>query len=400
MSCAVRRVVADSVTYEHLFGRKATSVRVLGIDPGLTRCGLGVVEGSVGRPLTLVDVNVIRTSADVPIAERLVTIEKGIDAWLDDYRPDAVAVERVFARSDSSTIMGTAQASGIALVAAARRGLPIALHTPSEVKAAVSGSGRADKAQVGAMVTRILRLDAPPRPADAADALALAITHIWRGGAQARIDAAARRPTTRREDPMIAFVRGEVAALTLNSAVVEVGGIGLELMCTPGTLATLRTGQTATLPTSMVVREDSLTLFGFLDEDEKVVFELVQTASGVGPKLAQSILACLAPDELRVAVASDDTKTLTKVPGIGQKGAQRIILELKDRLGSPVGQVRNGTRVSAPAPWKDQVLQALVGLGWSAKDADGAVEAVAPEAGDAPQVAVLLRSALRTLSKA
>ena len=165
-------------------------MRVLGIDPGLTRCGLGVVEGTVGRPLTLIDVNVVRTSADLPIAQRLVTIEKGIDAWLDEYQPDAVAVERVFARSDSSTIMGTAQASGIALVTAARRGLPIALHTPSEVKAAVSGSGRADKAQVGTMVTRILRLDSPPRPADAADALALAITHIWRGGAQARIDAA------------------------------------------------------------------------------------------------------------------------------------------------------------------------------------------------------------------
>ena len=165
-------------------------MRVLGIDPGLTRCGLGVVEGDVGRPLRLVDVNVLRTSAGVPVAERLVTIERGIDAWLDEHRPDAVAVERVFARSDSSTVMGTAQASGIALVAAARRGLPIALHTPSEVKAAVSGNGRAAKAQVGAMVTRILRLDDVPRPADAADALALAITHIWRGGAQARIEAA------------------------------------------------------------------------------------------------------------------------------------------------------------------------------------------------------------------
>jgi crossover junction endodeoxyribonuclease RuvC len=165
-------------------------VRVLGIDPGLTRCGLGIVEGDVGRPLRLVDVSVIRTSAGVPVAERLVTIERGIDAWLDEHAPDAVAVERVFARSDSSTIMGTAQASGIALVAAARRGLPIALHTPSEVKAAVSGNGRATKAQVGAMVARILRLDAVPQPADAADALALAITHIWRGGAQARIDAA------------------------------------------------------------------------------------------------------------------------------------------------------------------------------------------------------------------
>jgi holliday junction DNA helicase RuvA len=199
---------------------------------------------------------------------------------------------------------------------------------------------------------------------------------------------------------MIAFVRGEVAALTLNSAVLEVAGIGLELMCTPGTLATLRPGQTAILPTSMVVREDSLTLFGFLDEDEKTVFELVQTASGVGPKLAQAILACLAPDELRVAVASDDTKTLTRVPGIGQKGAQRIILELKDRLGAPVGHARHGRTPITSAPWKDQVLQGLVGLGWSAKDADAAVEAVAPEAGDDPQVAVLLRSALRTLSRA
>lgn len=165
-------------------------MRVLGIDPGLTRCGVGVVDGDIGRPLRMVDVNVIRTSSDVPVALRLVTIEKGIDAWLDEYAPDAVAVERVFARSDVSTVMGTAQASGIALVAAARRGIPVALHTPSEVKAAVSGSGRAQKAQVGAMVTRILQLDAPPKPADAADALALAITHIWRGGAQARIDAA------------------------------------------------------------------------------------------------------------------------------------------------------------------------------------------------------------------
>ena len=163
-------------------------MRVLGIDPGLTRCGMGVVEGTVGRPLRLVDVNVIRTSADLAVAHRLVTIEKGIDAWLDEHRPDAVAVERVFARSDSSTIMGTAQASGIAMVCAARRGLPIATHTPSEVKAAVSGNGRANKAQVGAMVTRILSLDAPPKPADAADALALAITHIWRGGAQSRLE--------------------------------------------------------------------------------------------------------------------------------------------------------------------------------------------------------------------
>lgn len=165
-------------------------MRVLGIDPGLTRCGMGVVDGEVGRPLSLVDVNVLRTSSSEPVPVRLVTIEKGIDAWIDEYSPDAVAVERVFARSDVSTIMGTAQASGIAMVCAARRGLPVVLHTPSEVKASVTGSGRADKAQVTAMVTRILRLTTAPKPADAADALALAICHIWRGSAQNRIDAA------------------------------------------------------------------------------------------------------------------------------------------------------------------------------------------------------------------
>jgi crossover junction endodeoxyribonuclease RuvC len=174
-------------------------MRVLGIDPGLTRCGLGVVEGTPGRPLSLVGVGVVRTPADQPVAQRLVAIEAGIEEWLDRHRPDAVAVERVFAQHNLRTVMGTAQASGIALVVAARRGLPVALHTPSEVKAAVSGSGRADKAQVGAMVTRLLRLTENPKPADAADALALAITHIWRGGAQSRLDAAvaaARRSTT------------------------------------------------------------------------------------------------------------------------------------------------------------------------------------------------------------
>ena len=165
-------------------------MRVLGIDPGLTRCGVGVVDGDVGRPLTLVGVGVVRTASDLPVAQRLVAIEAGLDEWIERYRPDAVAVERVFSQHNVRTVMGTAQASGVALVVAARRGIPVALHTPSEVKAAVSGSGRADKAQVGAMVTRLLRLDAPPSPADAADALALAICHIWRGAAQARIEAA------------------------------------------------------------------------------------------------------------------------------------------------------------------------------------------------------------------
>jgi crossover junction endodeoxyribonuclease RuvC len=165
-------------------------MRVLGVDPGLTRCGLGVVDGSPGRPLSLVDVGVVRTSAQLALGERLVMLAGALDAWLDEHQPDAVAVERVFSQHNVRTVMGTAQASGVAVLAAARRGLPVALHTPSEVKAAVTGSGRADKAQVAAMVTRLLKLDAHPRPADASDALALAICQVWRGAAHARLAAA------------------------------------------------------------------------------------------------------------------------------------------------------------------------------------------------------------------
>ena len=197
---------------------------------------------------------------------------------------------------------------------------------------------------------------------------------------------------------MIAFVRGRVAAVTLSSAVLEVGGVGLELQCTPGTLATLRTGAETVLPTSMVVREDSLTLFGFVDEDEKAMFELAQTASGVGPKLAQAMLAVLSPDGLRLAIASDDVKTLTKVPGIGQKGAQRIILELKDRVGSPTGG-RSAAGPATAAGWREQVTDGLVGLGYSAKDAEKAVDAVAVSEPDGTDVGALLRAALQTLRK-
>ena len=166
-------------------------IRVLGVDPGLTRCGVGVVEGAPGRALTMVRVGVIRTSADADIAARLLAIETEIEAWLDACRPDAVAVERVFSQQNVRTVMGTAQAGAIAIACAARRGLPVALHTPSEVKAAVTGNGRADKRQVGAMVTRLLGLDAPPTPADTADALALAICAVWRGSALRRLAAAA-----------------------------------------------------------------------------------------------------------------------------------------------------------------------------------------------------------------
>ena len=161
-------------------------MRVLGVDPGLTRCGVGVVDGAVGRPPSMVGVGVVRTSPQLDVARRLVEVERGLEEWLDEYRPDAVAIERVFAQHNLQSVVDTAQASGIAALVAARRGLPVTFHTPSEVKAAVTGSGRADKAQVTLMVTRILKLTTAPKPADAADALALAVCHVWRGGATNR----------------------------------------------------------------------------------------------------------------------------------------------------------------------------------------------------------------------
>jgi crossover junction endodeoxyribonuclease RuvC len=169
-----------------------SGMRVLGVDPGLTRCGVGVIDGEPGRALTLLGTDVIRTPPGDDIAHRLLALEAGFESWLTEYRPDAVAVERVFSQHNVRTVMGTAQAGAVAIVCAARRGLPVALHTPSEVKAAVTGNGRAGKEQVTEMVTRLLRMASPPRPADSADALALAICHLWRGSAQRRLAAAAR----------------------------------------------------------------------------------------------------------------------------------------------------------------------------------------------------------------
>ncbi|WP_055694175.1 Holliday junction branch migration protein RuvA [Streptomyces prasinopilosus] len=201
---------------------------------------------------------------------------------------------------------------------------------------------------------------------------------------------------------MIAFVSGTVAALAPDSAVVEVGGVGMAVQCTPDTLSTLRVGQSARLATSLVVREDSLTLYGFADDDERQTFELLQTASGVGPRLAQAMLAVHRPDALRRAVASADEKALTAVPGIGKKGAQKLLLDLKDRLGEPAGAAAAGHPAAAPSPWSEQLRAALVGLGYSAREAEEAITAVTPAAeadGAVPQVPRLLRAALRTLNR-
>ena len=208
---------------------------------------------------------------------------------------------------------------------------------------------------------------------------------------------------------MIAHLDGTVSTIAPDGAVIDVGGVGLLVQCTPGTLAGLRTGERARVATSLVVREDALTLYGFASEDERDTFELLQTASGVGPRLALAMLAVLTPDALRRAVATEDLAALTTVPGIGRKGAQRIVLELAGRLGSPVGvtvQGNGGAAATGPAPWREQVRAGLVGLGWQAREADQAIAAVEPELsggaeadGQAVEVAVALRAALRVLGR-
>ncbi|MFC7550965.1 Holliday junction branch migration protein RuvA [Plantactinospora sp. GCM10030261] len=198
---------------------------------------------------------------------------------------------------------------------------------------------------------------------------------------------------------MIASVRGVVAAMSPDGAVIEVGGVGLAVHCAPGTLAGLRVGAAARLATSLVVREDSLTLYGFADDDEKQLFELLQTASGVGPRLAQAVLAVHPPDVVRKAIANADTGILTRVPGIGKKGAERLVLELRDRIG-PVPVGLDGAAGATTGGWSEQVQQALVGLGWTAAQADQAVAAVAESLdGPVPPVPVLLKQAIRLLGR-
>lgn len=209
----MRREPITSCSNECSREKDEVAVRVLGVDPGLTRCGIGVVDSSRGRSAQCVDVQVIRTPADLALAQRLVRVADGVEQWLDKYRPDAVAIERVFSQHNVRTAMGTAQAGGVVALAAARRGLPVGFHTPSEVKAAVTGSGRADKAQVTAMVTRLLGLVDAPRPADAADALALGICHLWRAPMQDRIAEAERRAAelAKAHRARLAAARREVA---------------------------------------------------------------------------------------------------------------------------------------------------------------------------------------------
>lgn len=205
---------------------------------------------------------------------------------------------------------------------------------------------------------------------------------------------------------MIAFVRGQVAQVGSEQAVIDVGGVGLALMCPGRTLAELRVGEIRQLATSLVVREDSLTLYGFADADERSVFQTLQSVTGVGPKLAQAMLGVLSPDQIRQAVATDDQATLCRTPGVGRRVAARLVLELKDKLGVPTESPVAVVSSTQPA-WQPQVVAGLIALGWPAREATAAADAVklqlvaqGPGGEPSPSVSELLRAALRHLDRA
>ncbi len=377
---------------------------MMGVDPGLTRCGLSVIESGRGRQLIALDVDVVRTPSDEPLERRLLTISDTVDHWMDTHLPDVIAIERVFANQNANTAMGTAQAGGVIALAAAKRNIDVHFHTPSEVKAAVTGNGRADKAQVTAMVTKILALQAKPTPADAADALALAICHCWRAPMIARMAAAEAMAAEQRRNyqaklkaaTMIASVRGEVLDVALDHVVIEAAGVGYKLMAAPSTLATLRRGSEARLITAMIVREDSMTLYGFPDADARDLFLTLLGVSGVGPKIALATLAVYDATALRQALGDGDVTALTRVPGIGKRGAERMVLELRDKIGR-VGTGGSST-ISSGHGVRGPVVEALVGLGFAAKQAEEATDKVLATDEEAT-TSTALRSALSLLGK-
>ena len=376
----------------------------MGVDPGLTRCGLSLIESAGGRQVVALDVDVVRTPTDMPLHRRLLAISDAAEYWMDTHGPDVIAIERVFSQQNVSTVMGTAQAGGVIALAAARRGIDVHFHTPSEVKAAVTGSGGAGKAQVSrdghqnpcpANQTDSRRCG---RRAGAGDLPLLARAYAGPDGAGRGTRRRATQEVRSQGEggKVIASIRGEVLEVALDHVVVEASGVGYRVNATPSTLATLRRGAEARLVTAMIVREDSMTLYGFADSDSRDLFQTLLSVSGVGPRLAMATLAVHEAPALRQVLADGDVTALTRVPGIGKRSAERMVLELRDKVGAVYATsgapATNGHAVRGP------VVEALVGLGFAAKQAEEATDQVL--AGDhEATTSSALRAALSLLGK-
>ena len=391
-------------------------MRVLGVDPGLGRCGWAVLERRGGR-VAAAGYGTIHTDGE-QVAPRLAALAARLRQVLATHRPEALAIERLFFNANVRTAMTVGQASGVVLLLAAEHGLEVTAYTPPQVKQAVTGTGSAPKEQVGYMVKALLGLAAVPTPADTADALAVALCHLnhaglagagpgHRGGRWGR-----RRPPTGWPGPprprpgselaakegraVIASLRGRLLEVLADGAVIEVGGVGYRVFLTPKAAAGLPRDGEVLVHTVTYVREDTLALYGFATTDERRAFEQLLTATGVGPKLALAVLAVHSPDALRRAVSAGDADALTLVPGVGRKGAARLILELKGKLGDGEPDLPVET---AGRPAYAEVREALGALGYGPAEIKTALAALPPDAG-AHSTEELLRLALRGLGSA
>ena len=372
-------------------------MRILGIDPGIAIVGFGLIESNRGS-VRMLQYGAVTTEAGLPLATRLVQIENDMTALIAQLKPDEIAVEELFFSKNITTGIAVAHGRGVILCTAERLGVPIFEYTPMQVKQAVAGYGLADKKQVMDMTKRLLKLKAVPKPDDAADALAIAICH-------------ARSATSllRRKDPdvketvyMYYYVNGTVAEIDAGLAVIDCSGVGYACATTNYTLSQLKKGAPAKLYTYLNVREDAMELFGFADQSELRSFKLLIGVSGVGPRAALSILSAVTPQQLALAVVTEDEKALTAANGIGKKIAQRVILELKDKLARE--EALGGTSVKGGAPAmaavphskKSEAQSALAVLGYGSAEIAAALKDIDMEALTLEDI---IRQALKRMMK-
>ena len=358
-------------------------MRILGIDPGIAIVGFGLIESNRGS-VRMLQYGAVTTEAGLPLAIRLVQIENDMTALIAQLKPDEIAVEELFFSKNITTGIAVAHGRGVILCTAERLGVPIFEYTPMQVKQAVAGYGLADKKQVMDMTKRLLKLKAVPKPDDAADALAIAICH-------------ARSATSllRRKDP-------DVKEIDAGLAVIDCSGVGYACATTNYTLSQLKKGAPAKLYTYLNVREDAMELFGFADQSELRSFKLLIGVSGVGPRAALSILSAVTPQQLALAVVTEDEKALTAANGIGKKIAQRVILELKDKLARE--EALGGTSVKGGAPAmaavphskKSEAQSALAVLGYGSAEIAAALKDIDMEALTLEDI---IRQALKRMMK-
>ena len=355
-------------------------MRILGIDPGYATIGFGLIEGERAQ-FHMVTYGAITTPAGLPLSKRLYQIDRDMEELIGQLKPDVISIEELFFNTNITTGIAVAHGRGVLLCAAERCGVPLFEYTPGQVKMAVTGYGKAEKRQVMDMTKRLLKLAKTPRPDDAADALALALCHA-RSSTSRLPQIKPEKETVYGEYHMFYYLDGTVAEILPGLAVIDCGGVGYACMTTNNTLSQLKKGEKKKLYTYLNVGESVFDLYGFASQNELNSFKLLLSVSGVGPKAALAILSANTPEGLAMAVVTEDAKSLTAAQGIGRKIAQRIILELKDKMAKETAaglDFSGGKGAAAPAVFTSKATEAAAALsvlGYSTQEVQMALKGV------------------------